>query len=55
MTEASIRKFKDHHDWVVDADGVTTSFGTLRAATSYMRTALIAGKKLVMLSMKPRK
>lgn len=55
MTSASIRKFKDHHDWVVIADGLECTFGTLRAASSYMRSSLIAGKKLVMLSMQPRK
>jgi hypothetical protein len=55
MTSASLRKYRDHHDWVVIADGLESTFGTLRAATSYMRTALIAGNKLVMLSMKPRK
>jgi hypothetical protein len=55
MTSASIRKHKDHHDWVVISDGFTTVFNTLREAASYMRRQLIAGKKLVMLSMKPRK
>lgn len=54
-TAASIRKHKDHHDWVVIADGITDIFNTLRQATSHMRRQLIAGKKLVMLSMKPRK
>lgn len=55
MTPASIRKYKDHHDWLVIADGTECLFTTLRLAASYMRTSLIAGKKLVMLSMKPRK
>lgn len=55
MTAASLRKYRDHHDWIVIAHGSESTFGTLRAATSHMRTALIAGKNLVMLSMKPRK
>lgn len=55
MTDASLRKYKDHHDWIVIADGSESIFGNLRAAASFMRSALIAGKKLVMLSMKPRK
>lgn len=55
MTEASLRKYQAHYDWIVIADGLESTFGNLRSATSYMRAALIAGKKLVMLSMKPRK
>jgi len=55
MTEASLRRYKAHYDWVVIADGVERTFGNLRSATSYMRSVLVAGKKLVMLSMKARK
>ena len=55
MTEASLRRLKAHYDWVVIADGVESTFGNLRAATSHMRAVLINGKKLVMLFMKPRK
>ena len=55
MTATSIRKYKDHHDWVVIADGLESTFGTLRQAATYMRTSLVAGKLLVMLNMRPRK
>ena len=36
-TAASIRKHKDHHDWVVIADGITDIFNTL--APSYFSYA----------------
>jgi hypothetical protein len=55
MTETSKRKYLDHNDWVVTADSLVRTFGTLREAASFMRSSLVSGKLLVMLSMKPRK
>lgn len=55
MTPASIRRHDAHNDWLVTTDLVVTKFGNLRAATSFMRTCLLQGHKLVMLSLQPRK